>query len=120
MVERITSPRLADIVEAIERIDRVLDSVSLDAFEQDWEKRWLIERGIEIISEASRRLPDEIKKRRSEIPWAKVAGIGNVLRHDYDRAAPDLLWKLARDDLPALYEVCREELLAALAREKDS
>ncbi len=41
-----------------------------------------------------------------------------MLRHDYDRAAPDLLWKLARDDLPALYEVCREELLAALAREK--
>ncbi len=68
MVERITSPRLADIVEAIERINRVLDSVSLDAFEQAWEKRWLIERGSEIISEASRRLPDEIKKRRSEIP----------------------------------------------------
>jgi uncharacterized protein with HEPN domain len=103
MVERIISPRLADIVEAIERIGRVLDGIPLEAFEQDWEKRWLVERGIEIISEASRRLPDEIKKRRPAIPWAKVAGIGNVLRHDYDRAAPDLLWKLARDDLPTLY-----------------
>jgi uncharacterized protein with HEPN domain len=91
MIERITSPHLADIVEAIERIGRVLDGASLNVFERDWEKRWLVERGIQIISEASRRIPDEIKKRRPEIQWAKVAGIGNVLRHDYDRAAPDVL-----------------------------
>ncbi len=118
MVGRIVSPRLADIVEAIERIGRVLNGVSLEAFEQDWEKRWLIERGVEIISEASRHLPDDIKKRQPGIPWAKVAGIGNVLRHDYDRAAPDVLWKLAREDLPLLYQVCCEELRMALEREK--
>jgi uncharacterized protein with HEPN domain len=81
------------------------------------EKRWLVERGIEIISEASRHLSDEMKSRRPEIPWSKVAGIGNVLRHDYDRAAPDVLWKLVQDDLPLLQRVCREELVAALARE---
>src|SRR5206468_1912021 len=54
MTERIVAPRLADIIEAIERIRRVLDGVTLEAFEQNWEKRWLVERGIEIISEASR------------------------------------------------------------------
>ena len=59
MIERISSPRLADIIEAIERIRRVLDGVPLEAFEQDWEKRWLVERGIEIISEASRHLADD-------------------------------------------------------------
>ena len=80
MTERIVAPRLADIIEAIERIRRVLDGVTLEAFEQNWEKRWLVERGIEIISEASRHLTDDIKERRPEIPWPKVAGIGNVLR----------------------------------------
>ena len=54
MTERIVAPRLADIIEAIERIRHVLDGVTLEAFEQNWEKRWLVERGIEIISEASR------------------------------------------------------------------
>ena len=88
MIERVISPRLADIVEAIERIRRVLDGVPLEAFEQDWEKRWLVERGIEIISEASRHLTDEIKARQADIPWSKVAGIGNVLRHAYDHIAP--------------------------------
>jgi uncharacterized protein with HEPN domain len=63
-------------------------------------------------------LPDTIKDRRPEIPWRKVAGIGNVLRHDYARIAPDVLWKLAHDDLPLLEEVCREELAAALRRER--
>ena len=75
MTERIVAPRLADIIETIERIRRVLDGVTLEAFEQNWEKRWLVERGIEIISEASRHLTDDIKERRTEIPWPKVAGI---------------------------------------------
>ena len=75
MTERIVAPPLADIIEAIERIRRVLDGVTLEAFEQNWEKRWLVERGIEIISEASRHLTDDIKERRTEIPWPKVAGI---------------------------------------------
>ncbi|MGA2794949.1 MAG: hypothetical protein ABSE69_15740 [Roseiarcus sp.] len=44
MIEWISSPRLADIVEAIERIRRVLDGAPLEAFELDWEKRWLVER----------------------------------------------------------------------------
>ena len=92
MTERIVAPRLADIIEAIERIRRVLDVVTLEAFEQNWEKRWLVECGIEIISEASRHLTDDIKERRPEIPWPKVAGIGNVLRHAYDYVAPDVLW----------------------------
>lgn len=117
MIERIVSPRLADIIEAIERIRRVLDGVSLEAFEQDWEKRWLVERGIEIISEASRHLTDDVKTRQAQIPWSKVAGIGSILRHAYDRVAPDVLWKLAQDNLSALEKVCREELDAAERRE---
>jgi uncharacterized protein with HEPN domain len=118
MTARIVSPRLLDIVEAAEHVRSVLAGVSLEAFEQDWQKRWLVERGVEIISEASRRLPDDLKERRPEIPWRKVAGIGNVIRHDYERVAPDVLWKLALDDLPLLEKVCREELAKALAREE--
>jgi uncharacterized protein with HEPN domain len=92
--------------------------LSLEGFESSWEKRWLVERSIEIISETSRRLPDDLKDRNRDIPWRKVAGIGNVIRHDYERVAPDVLWKLVRDDLPALEKVCRAELLATLKREQ--
>lgn len=108
----VTTPVMGDIVEAVGRIRSALDGVSLEMFEGDWQKRWLVERGLEIISEASRRLGDDVKARHDDIPWRKVAGIGNVLRHDYERIAPDILWKLAHDDLPRLEECCRAELAA--------
>jgi uncharacterized protein with HEPN domain len=49
---------------------------------------------------------------------AEVAGAGNVLRHDYERIAPDVMWKLALADLPLLEKVCREELAVEYRRER--
>lgn len=110
MVEKSPLPALRDIVEAIERIRGKLDKTTLPEFEADWELRWMAERGTEIISEASRRLPNDLKERHPEIPWKKVAGIGNVLRHDYDEVSARILWAIFHHDLPPLEEACREEL----------
>jgi uncharacterized protein with HEPN domain len=100
------------MIEAIERIRRVLGDTPLETFEADWERQWLVERGVEIVSEASRHLPADLKARHPDIPWQKVAGIGNVLRHNYENIAAPVMWKLARDDLEALEAVCREEFEA--------
>ena len=70
----------------------------------------MVQRGVEIISEASRHLPDDLIARNPEIPWQKVAGIGNVLRHNYESIAAPVLWKLVEADLPTLEKVCRSEL----------
>jgi uncharacterized protein with HEPN domain len=109
-------PRLTDIIEAIERVSGVLVNVSLEAFENDWQRQWLVERGVEIISEASRHLPDDLKARNPEIPWQKVAGIGNVLRHDCESIAAAVIWKLVQADLPTLEKACRSELAAEEGR----
>ena len=113
-------PRLSDLVQACERVRALLHDMPLDAFETDWQKQWIVERGIEIISEASRHLTDELKARHPNIPWVKVAGIGNVLRHNYEHVAPDILWKLVQSDLPELEQVCRSELALELAKEGTS
>jgi uncharacterized protein with HEPN domain len=110
-------PRLTDIIEAIERVNGVLADVSLEAFENDWQRQWLVERGVEIISEASRHLPDDLKARNPKIPWQKVAGIGNVLRHNYESIAAPVLWKLVQADLPTLEKACRSELATEEGRE---
>jgi uncharacterized protein with HEPN domain len=105
--------RLADIIEAAERLRQLLADTPLDRFDTDWQMQWLVERGIEIISEASRHLPDDLKARHPHIPWRKVAGIGNVLRHDYGRVAAPILWSLVRDHLSPLEQACRIEFTAS-------
>jgi uncharacterized protein with HEPN domain len=87
--------------------------VSPEAFEADWRKHWLVERGVEIISEASRHLSEELKARHPQIPWRKVADIGDVLRDGYERVAPDVLWRIARDHLGPLKTACCTELATA-------
>jgi hypothetical protein len=76
--------------------------------EADWHERFVVEWGVEIISEASRYLPDELKARPPKIPWQKVAGIGNVLR-----------WR-SHGRFPPLERVCRVEPDTGQAREQDS
>lgn len=110
MTARSLIPRLTDIIESSELVRNELIGISLDEFETDRRKRWIVERGIEIISEASRRLTDDLKARHPEIPWTKVAGIGNVLRHNYEDVSAPVMWKLVHDNLPLLEAVCRDEL----------
>lgn len=105
--------RLTDIIEAIELIQTDMAGVALDAFEADRRKRWLVEPGIEIIPEASRRLPPAMKARHPEIPWPKVAGTGNVLRHEYEDVAHDKLWHVVHNSQPPLKTACLDGLAAA-------
>ena len=109
-MEKSQEPPLRDILEAIQRIRVKTDGISFEAFEADWERRWLVERGAEIVSEASRRLTDVLKTRHTGIPWKRIAGIGNVPRHDYDIVSARVLWNMARGDLAPLEKVCRIEL----------
>lgn len=117
MEHRSLAPRLTDIVEAIERIRHIVGNLTFEAFEADYEKQWAVQRGIEILSEASRHLTDELKLRHPDIPWRKVAGVGNVLRHDYGDIAAPVIWGIVQDELAGLDRVCRGELAADRSRE---
>lgn len=73
--------RLADIITEIRSIQAALGHLSFKEFESNRIVRAAIERGIEIISEASRHLPDTFEDANPELPWRRIADIGNVLRH---------------------------------------
>ena len=95
-------PALDDILDAISGIERAVADKTFPDFESDWLLRRGIERAIEIISEASRRIPPALKDTRPEIPWRDVATIGNILRHEYHSIAAPIIWDVVQNDLPAL------------------
>jgi len=90
------------LLKAIANIEADIAEHNLDSFRADRRARQLVERNLEIISEASRRLPDAAKAEESDIPWRAIAGIGNILRHDYHESQADILWETCRTDIPAL------------------
>jgi uncharacterized protein with HEPN domain len=96
-----------DILEAIERVEEVTHGKSLDDFQASWQLRWVVQRAIEIISEASRAIPEELTRTRPEIPWRRVRGIGNVLRHDYEGLSDRIIWNVVMDELPRLKTAIR-------------
>ena len=69
-----------------------------------------VERKIQIISEAAIRLGDEAEKRIPDQPWRDIRGIGNQLRHAYERIDLNTLWAAVTDDLPPLKAAVLREL----------
>ena len=87
---------------AIAGIEQATHGKSFGDFERDWLLKHGIQRGIEIISEASRALPEEIRAAHPDIPWDRVRAIGNVLRHEYHGLSDVLIWRVVTDEPPAL------------------
>ena len=93
---------IGHILEAIANIAADIAGHDFESFRNDRRARQLVERNLEIVSEASRRLPDALKRNEPDIPWKAIAGIGNVLRHDYHQSYPTVLWETCRKDLEPL------------------
>lgn len=69
-------------------------------------------RAIEIISEASRRLPDALRERHPHLPWRAIRDSGNFYRHQYESVAETQIWALVQDRLPELLDVVQREIAA--------
>lgn len=93
---------LEEILAAIDVVDRAVDGRGQAAFEADTFLQLGIERALEIISEAVRHLPEEHLSMHPQIPWADVRALGNLIRHEYWRVDPKIVWRIVVDDLPAL------------------
>lgn len=103
---------LADIVEHAEYARQFTSEITREAFAEDPMRRLATIRALEVISESSRHLPEDLKARHSEIDWRAVGDAGNVYRHAYDTLDPYRVWETAVHALPPLAAIAREELAA--------
>ena len=104
--------RLRDIAEAIAAIERY-SNCEKQAFERDELLQTWFVRHLQIIGEAARATPEDIRVLAPEIPWFQIAGMRSILVHGYFEVDTDLVWDAATRDVPALKPAI-ERLLAAL------
>lgn len=93
---------LIDIVEAIKLILRYVEGVDFDSLAANIEKQDAILRRITIIGEATKRLSKEFRGQHPTIPWKEIAGMRDVITHDYDEVDLDEVWTVINENLPQL------------------
>ena len=86
----------------IEAVASMVREADFETYRTDIKLRLAVERCVEIVSEASRHVPEAQRARFPDVPWPEIAAIGNRLRHEYSRIDDAILWRVATEALPAL------------------
>jgi uncharacterized protein with HEPN domain len=104
---------LRDILHHIDLAANFSAGFDRASFKHDLRTVYAVTRCLEIISEASRRLPDQLKAGHPAISWKQMAGAGNVYRHDYEDVAAEFVWETVMRALPPLRTVIEVEFKRA-------
>ena len=107
--------RLLHIRDEIEGVTAAVAGVTFAQYRESYTLRRTVERALQIISEAAKTLPKELLARYPAAPWSAMVGIGNVLRHEYQRLDDRRLWEIVTVHLPQLRPVI-VRMLADLER----
>jgi len=93
---------LQDILESIERIEQYTMGKTEDEFLDNCEKQDAIMKRLEVIGEAVKNIPKKIKEKYPDIPWKRIAGMRDVLIHEYFGVTMERVWNTAKNDIPKL------------------
>jgi uncharacterized protein with HEPN domain len=109
MKQRSIRLRLDDIIDAIDGILATVEGMDFATYSQSWQARRAIERGTEIISEATRHLPEQWLAEYPAISWLEIKAFGNRLQHKYRRVDDKIMWNIATQSVrqlrPAVIEM---------------
>ncbi len=113
MTERSFGEVLQDILEAIAEIESFTKDVDLQSFQENREKCLAVVKLLEIIGEAVKKIPNEQRLNYPEIPWKSVAGMKDVLVHEYWKIDAVVVWATVEESLPPLNLVISQMLSEA-------
>lgn len=99
---------LDDLLESIHLIEEYTNGIDEITFEENSQIQDSVIRRLEIIGEAVKRLPEELKDKHPQIPWKEIGGLRDVLIHEYFGVSISRVWKVIIDDLPKLKEQIEE------------
>ncbi len=93
---------VADMIEYARHARSHAAGLDLNAFINDLKTIHAVTRCVEIIGEAARAVPERVRARAPEVPWAQIVGTRHILAHAYGRVDPAILWALIQTGLPKL------------------
>jgi uncharacterized protein with HEPN domain len=102
MPDRIFTEYLEDILDAISKIREFIGNMDSTTFSNDEKTSFAVIRALEIVGEASKNIPEEVRSSHPDLPWREMAGIRNKLIHDYFGVNLAVVWKTVKEDLPTL------------------
>jgi uncharacterized protein with HEPN domain len=94
--------RVDDILDAIAKIERYVQDFTFEQFRDDEKTVDAVVRNLEVIGEAVRHLSNQSAQLPTSIPWSDIAGMRNILIHEYFGVDLAILWQTIKSDLPAL------------------
>lgn len=117
-MKRKSSLYLKDILTAIQKIDEFIEGMNFEQFLEDDKTSSAVIRKLEIIGEAVKQLPPEIRERYSEIPWAAMAKSRDKIIHFYHGIDYEIIWQIIKEDLPRVKEKLQQIYLQIVKEEQ--
>jgi uncharacterized protein with HEPN domain len=96
------------MLEAIDNIKSYTDKMDYGAFERDKKTIDAVVRNLEVIGEAAKNLPEEIRRQYPDVNWKVVAGMRDRLIHEYFGVSIRITWETIKNDLPSLEATVRK------------
>jgi uncharacterized protein with HEPN domain len=93
---------LQDILDASHKIEDYTAGYGLESFKADSKTFDAVLRNLEIIGEAAKRIPEDVRRRLTEIDWKRIAGLRDILAHAYFSVDPEIIWDIIKSEMPAL------------------
>ena len=93
---------LNDMLENAEKALSFVEGLEFDDFEKDDKAVYAVIRAFEIIGEAARQIPEDVREANPDIPWREITGMRNKLTHEYFGVNMKVVWRTVKEDLPVI------------------
>ncbi|MBY8999470.1 MAG: DUF86 domain-containing protein [Candidatus Heimdallarchaeota archaeon] len=114
--KRVYNDYLNDILDSILKIEQFTENMKFNQFKEDVKTSYAVVRAFEIIGEAAKEIPAEIKDKYSNIPWKEMASMRDKLIHAYFGVNLEVVWKTIQEEIPLL----KPSVQKAIEEEKNS
>jgi uncharacterized protein with HEPN domain len=93
---------IEDIIDAMDKAEIAVTGVDFDRFSEDFIINFAVARALEIVGEATKRVPQEVRAAYPEVPWRNMAGMRDRIIHGYDNVNLRILWDVVKQEIPEI------------------